>query len=92
MSDTDFAQSTDAAVWAKEFCDRFIISTAEGVEQDAEGLMIGWFANAIERGRTAGESGYERVGWIDHNGVGALHPMNDWRPEFTDFVAAYVKR
>lgn len=41
--------TTDAAVWAAEF----MAVLAEGVEID-EGLMIGWFANAIETGRTAG--------------------------------------
>ncbi len=49
-----FDQSTDAAEWAKAFCERFVISTAEGVVQDAEGLMLGWFANAIMRGYDEG--------------------------------------
>jgi hypothetical protein len=37
-----FEQTTDAAKWARAFCYRF---------GGDEGLMIGWFANAIERGR-----------------------------------------
>jgi hypothetical protein len=55
MSTTDFDQTTDAAAWAKAFCERFGVYTSEGVIQDAEGLMLSWFANAIERGRTAGQ-------------------------------------
>ena len=41
---------TDGQKWAQAFVDRF---------GGDEGLMIGWFANAIEAGRTAGmASGY----------------------------------
>jgi len=43
---------TDAQKWAQEFIRRF-----GGRERCAfidEGLMIGWFANAIEAGRDAG--------------------------------------
>lgn len=36
---------TDGQKWARAFVDRF---------GGDEGLMIGWFANAIETGRTAG--------------------------------------
>lgn len=46
--------TTDAQVWAREFIDMF-----GGPERCAfidEGLMIGWFANAIETGRAAGIS------------------------------------
>jgi hypothetical protein len=39
--------TTDAAVWAREF-----VALFPPVD---EGLMISWFANAIEIGRTAGE-------------------------------------
>jgi hypothetical protein len=50
MAVTDLTQklysTTDAAVWAREFVSLF---------PDAdEGLMIGWFANAIETGRRHG--------------------------------------
>lgn len=38
--------TTDAQVWAKEFCHLFPALD--------EATMIGWFANAIETGRTAG--------------------------------------
>jgi hypothetical protein len=40
--------TTDAAVWAHEFVTLF-------PEAD-EGLMISWFANAIEVGRSAGRA------------------------------------
>lgn len=42
MSDLNLHGTTDAAIWAKEFCRLF---------PDAnEGLMLGWFANAILAG------------------------------------------
>lgn len=37
---------TDAAMWASEFVNRFNVIAAED-------LMVGWFANAIEAGRSA---------------------------------------
>ena len=48
--------TTDAAVWAEEFCR---VMRAYVVPVIDEGLMISWFANAIEMGRQAGhEQGY----------------------------------
>jgi hypothetical protein len=41
-----FEQTTDATKWARAFCHRF---------GGNEGLMIGWFANAIERGKDEAE-------------------------------------
>lgn len=40
---------TDARIWAQEF-----MKLADTEAEIDEGLMIGWFANAIEAGRTAG--------------------------------------
>jgi hypothetical protein len=40
--------TTDAIVWAHEFVTLF--------SEIDEGLMIGWFANAIETGRSAGRA------------------------------------
>ena len=37
---------TDAAKWANAFCERF--------PQCDQGVMLSWFANAIEAGRTEG--------------------------------------
>ena len=45
MDTTDLLKSFDAQVWAREF----MCIKASGVEID-EGLMIGWFANALMRG------------------------------------------
>lgn len=46
--------TTDAVVWAQEF-----VKTLREHPQTADphdtGFMIGWFANAIETGRAAGE-------------------------------------
>jgi hypothetical protein len=56
------SNTTDAQVWAEEFCrifDGYVI-TYDGYVSDGgddivdEGTMIGWFANAIEVGRAAG--------------------------------------
>lgn len=44
--DLKLCNTTDARVWAKEFCH---LNPALD-----EGTMIGWFANAIETGRSAG--------------------------------------
>ena len=44
--------TTDAEVWAKEFCR---IAVDGGLDIDLD-LMRGWFANAIETGRTAGQA------------------------------------
>ena len=46
--------SFDARDWAKAFCKRFIVMRIAGYdtkpEDDQEGLMITWFANALMRG------------------------------------------
>lgn len=63
--------TTDAQVWAQEFIK--IIREKPELALD-EGMMIGWFANAIEAGRIAGDkstssyfgslvSGEYRGGW-----------------------------
>lgn len=50
------AATTDARVWAEEWCRVARELAAKGVGEDLidEGWMIGWFANAIEVGRAAG--------------------------------------
>lgn len=55
----DVLQTTDAAVWAEEWCRiaRDIEASDDGRQVIDEGWMIGWFANAIETGRSAGERG-----------------------------------
>jgi hypothetical protein len=45
-----FAQSFDAMDWDKAFCQRFSVTRNEDGEPMDEGLMVGWFANAIMRG------------------------------------------
>jgi hypothetical protein len=45
--------TTDASVWATEFCRLF-----PGADW---GLMVGWFANAIETGRDAGRAEEETL-------------------------------
>lgn len=46
----DLLETTDASVWAATFMDYF----GNNKEDIDEGLMISWFANAIEVGRTFG--------------------------------------
>jgi hypothetical protein len=50
MSDIDLLaeMGTDASKWVDEYMDRF------GDEVPDEGTLLGWFANAIEAGRSAG--------------------------------------
>lgn len=60
---------TDAEKWAEEFVSMFrasVVSRAPGSVD--EGVMIGWFANAIEAGRSAG--------LVDENGI-------DWKMRAT---------
>lgn len=45
--------TTDAKVWAEEFM-RVARTQGEQFGLIDEGMMIGWFANAIETGRAAG--------------------------------------
>lgn len=42
--------TTDGQIWAQEFMRLF----GDRRDEIDEGLMIGWFANAIETGRAAG--------------------------------------
>ena len=46
--------TTDAQVWARAWCAIARRLHAEGEDLIDEGWMIGWFANAIETGRSAG--------------------------------------
>lgn len=57
MTTTDEANllaTTDANVWAREFERRFLTDPIQRAKID-RGLMLSWFANAIETGRTAGQ-------------------------------------
>lgn len=47
---------TDARRWAQAFGERFTVSSraADATAHDLIGVMVGWFANAIEAGRDAG--------------------------------------
>ncbi len=44
---------TDAAIWAAAYEERFPDKTPDW------GTLVGWFANAIEAGRTAGREAQE---------------------------------
>ena len=48
MTDENLLQTTDGSVWAAEFMKRF----GQSKNQIDEELMISWFANAIETGRS----------------------------------------
>ena len=52
MSAERLLSTTDAQVWAEEFMATFAGRIVG--EAVTEGTMIGWFANAIETGRSAG--------------------------------------
>jgi hypothetical protein len=52
-----FAEGTDAQQWARAFLARFageMVGPPDGGVD--EGLLIAWFANALERGRAAGQA------------------------------------
>jgi len=45
----DWPATTDAMAWAKEFCARFGVVEDDGTPvDDCPGLMVSWFANAIQ--------------------------------------------
>jgi hypothetical protein len=54
-TETELYGTTDAQIWAQEFMERFgwALRDEPACVID-EGLMSGWFANAIETGRNAG--------------------------------------
>ena len=56
MTDSDLLliMGTDGSKWAKEFTKKF--------PDVDEGLMLGWFCNAIEAGREAGYKKYKDDG------------------------------
>jgi hypothetical protein len=47
--------TTDALIWAREF--NAVHKELHGFEHD-EGWLVGWFANAIEKGRDAGKAAH----------------------------------
>jgi hypothetical protein len=53
-------QTTDAQAWARAFAERFTVVSVPpappDVVEDTEDTMAAWFANAIERGRSAGQA------------------------------------
>jgi hypothetical protein len=54
-TETELFSNPDAQVWAQEFLERFGWALRdEPARVIDEGLMIGWFANAIECGKTVG--------------------------------------
>jgi len=59
--DTDLTGDTSAAHWAERFAYRFEVRRRPDIGDrgihtpvDTEGLMLSWFASAIETGRMAG--------------------------------------
>lgn len=52
----DLLATTDGMTWAAKFVEQFKGLVVDGTVID-EGLMVTWFANAIETGRRAGEEG-----------------------------------
>ena len=54
-NDTDLHGDADARHWAERFADKFpaVLQDGAGVINDVEGLMLTWFAGAIETGRMA---------------------------------------
>lgn len=81
--------TTDAQVWAREWCRIAREIRDRGDEIIDEGWMIGWFANAIEIGRDAGRG--VRVG-MSHHGPGEPvplegHPSDRQKDRLEEFLA-----
>lgn len=85
-SDGDFLArvGTDGQLWAREFLDRYTVLPKEGVipyDESArewqEGVVLTWFANAIEAGRSAGltDDDHNHVIQFDENGWTIQHPL-----------------
>jgi hypothetical protein len=49
---TDLYSATDAQEWARQFIEIISDPANTGADPTDEGFMIGWFANAIETGRS----------------------------------------
>jgi hypothetical protein len=47
------AAGTDAMLWAVEFCRLFQVTRRDDGKPMDEGLMVGWFANALAAGELA---------------------------------------
>jgi hypothetical protein len=65
--DTDLIGDGDAAHWAERFADRFEVRRRSDIGNrglvepvDTEGLMLTWFAGAIETGHISAERGRTR--------------------------------
>jgi hypothetical protein len=95
--------TTDGMVWATEFCKLFDVTHRETGEPVDEGTMVGWFANAIEIGRYAGQRGVrdeepdeETIAQLraDLNSlwgeieVEAFHRLNEWDPDLVERCSA----
>lgn len=59
IPDLNLIDTTDARVWAREWCRvaREIEAGGSGLVID-QGWMTTWFANALETGRRAGQQGW----------------------------------
>ena len=63
-NDTDLYGDLDAMHWAERFASKFeVLHKDGGVETDVAGLMLTWFAGAIETGRMAGSRKRYRRWW-----------------------------
>ena len=77
--------TTDAMIWAEEFCRIFDskVIMPQGLAQvrgvtDAvdEGTMVGWFANAIEVGRSAGQGQVVTAQTNDDGTISLIHELD----------------
>ncbi len=77
--DVDLHATTDARVWAKEFMKNYMPQFRYDDAESFEATMLGWFANAIEAGRHAGERSWA---------IKATEEMRTWNKRFSDLCKA----
>jgi len=68
MKDYELVQTMDAQIWAKEFMHTFGADRRNEID---EGLMIGWFANAIM-------TGYDHAHWEQSRRKGSFKRFIEW--------------
>lgn len=87
-------ETTDAMVWAEEFMKNF----GDKLDQIDEGLMVGWFANAMAAQERKGLS-WEDQGSIDPNDytplenfvAGALSTMPPFANQYSPRALPYAR-
>lgn len=83
--------SFDAMDWAKAFCKTFIVSRIVGYatkpEDDQEGLMVAWFANALMRGYDEANAQRHRAQDAEGEVLVLRSALTEWHGARSAFLA-----